>query len=180
MDVSIPCICPGDELRHPDGDTVVLKDTLDFLTATAIRKCIAFRDSDDEAARGAEVLARLTEGYLLFGISGWTVVDEKGKPLPVTHSAIRERLLTRWDAATTVSDEADELYQGAILLPLLVKASSSSPPSPTNGSTSPQTGSPSEPPAPSWPSSTTTTPTDDTEMTSLSLAGASSSSQNSR
>lgn len=176
MDVHIPCICPprDDAERHPEGDTVVLRDKLDFRTATAIRKCIAFNESDDESGRAAEILARLSEGYLLFGIEAWTVVDDKGKPVPVGHTAIRELLLERWDAATVVSDAADELYQGAILLPLLQKASNSSPPSPIDASTSPETDSSSEPPMPSKPSLISTSPMDDTERTSLSLAGVSS------
>ena len=182
MDVHIACICePTDDgPRHPDGDTVTLRDKLDFFRATAIRKGLSFVESDDdEGGRAAEVLARLTEGYLLFGIERWTVVDGKGKTLPVGHSAIRARLLENPTAAGIVADAADELYQEAILLPLVARASTSSPPSPTNGSTSPPTVLSRKRPKPSKRSSTSTSPTAATEATSSSLVGVSNSSLNS-
>jgi hypothetical protein len=175
MDVQIRCICPIED-KH-DHDTITLRDKLDFVTATAIRKGLAFIESDDdEGGRAAELLARLTEGYLLFGIIGWTVVDEKGKRLPVSHAAIRERLLSDFAAAEDVADAADSLYSEAILLPLLARASKSSPPTPTKDSTYPLTAFPKKPRKPSRRSSTTSTPTDATETTSSSLVGVSSGS----
>lgn len=179
MDVQIRCICPPTEEgpRH-EQDTVTLRDKLDFLAATAIRKATGFAESDDETGRAAEIYARLTEGYVLFGIEGWTVVDERGKPVPLSHSAIRSYLLAAPDAASEVGDAADVLYAEAILLPLLRKASSSSLPTPTKRPTSARRGS-SEKPTPLRRSSTSTTRTDDTETTSSVLDGVSSSSQNS-
>ena len=60
MDERIPCICPSladaaDVPRHPQGDVVTFRDTLDFLTATSIRKSLAFIQSDDSEARAIEV-----------------------------------------------------------------------------------------------------------------------------
>lgn len=178
MDVQIPCLCLIEE-RH-DHDTVTLRDRLDFVTGTAIRKGLMFVESDDdEGGRAAETLARLTEGYLLFGIESWSLLQEvrdKLVPLPVTHTNIRERLLSNVTAADTVADVAEELYREAILLPLLARASKSSPPTPTKRSTSRPTALPSTPPKPSKRSSTTTTPMAVTETTSSSLGGVSSSS----
>jgi len=182
MDVQITCLCPpkDEAVRHPDGDTITLRDKLDFFRATAIRKGLSFIESDDdEGGRAYEVLARLTEGYLLFGIERWSLVDEKGKAVPLSHSNIRSRLLENFEAAGKVADAADELYAKAILLPLMAGASTSSPPTPTNGSTSPLTVLPKKSPKPSKRSSTSTTQTGGTEATSSSLAGVSSTSQSS-
>ena len=176
MDVSIPCICPA---QSDHDDTVTLRDTLDFGSATRIRKSLAFVESDDRDARAAEVLATLTEAYLLFGIERWTVLDERGKPVPLSHSAIRSHLLSRLDVASIVADEADDLYREVILLPLVRGASRSSAPTQTTGSTSQPTGSSSTRRKHSRRSSTSTTPTVVTEVTSASLDGVSSSSPSS-
>jgi len=179
MDVTVPCICPPleDVRRHPDGDTIGLVDTLDFFRATAIRKSLAFINSDDPEARAVEVLARLSLAYVMFGIDRWTVVDAKGKAVPVSHAAIRSSLLANDTAASIVVEAADELYQQAVLLPLMAGASTSSPPMPTGTSTSRPTGSSRKRRKPSSPSSTITTPMDGIEMTSQSLDGDFNSSQ---
>lgn len=174
--VTIDCACPGG--RHPEGDTITLRDRLDFRTATTIRKSIALGSDDGTPLGAAEVLAILTEGYVLYGIEAWTLVDDRGKPLPVTRSSIRDRILdspTAYVSATMIGDAADDLYGPQVLLPLLARASISSPPLPTEPSMSPKPG-PAKLPRPSKRSSTSTTRTDGIEATSPSLAGVSSSS----
>lgn len=177
--VSIECICPpraDGSPRHPGGDTVTLRERLDFRAALTARNTMIVIKTEDPDAGTAEILAALTETYLLGGIVAWSLVDAKGKPIEPSKPAIREHLLSRPDIAMVVGDAADELYSQAVLLPLLARAQSSSPPTPTAASTSAVTA-----PMPlrqrrSRPSSTTTTPTDGTETTSPSPAGASSSS----
>lgn len=171
MEVPIPCICPN---TPHEGDTVTLADALHFRQATTARNAVYLLRAQDDEASIPEIMAVLTEHYLLLGITGWTLTDEDGKPRPATRAAIREHLLTEDDAATMVGDAADDLYGAAVMRPLLRKASSSSEPSPTTEPTSPSTGTGS--PTPSSLSSTTTTPTDDTETTSSPPAGGSSSS----
>jgi len=183
MDVPISCPCPtaGGDLRHPEGDTVVLRDRLDFRQATTIRKAIGLQ-SEDGAADPAEILAVMTEWYCLLGIESWTLVDVRGKPVPVSRTSIREQLLDNVDAidqVTDVADAADGLYMQAVLLPLLVRASKSSPTGQTEPSTSPPKASTAKSRKPSRPSSITSTPTDDIEATSSSLAGVSSISRSS-
>ena len=158
-------------------ETVVLRDRLDFLQATTITKAVAFIDNDDPETRPALVLATLSEFYVLMGVESWSLKDERGRPLPVTTKAIREHLLTRPDVGILV-EAADELYQEQILLPLLTRASSSSPRSQTNGSTSPTPRGAKRPRKPSRPSSITPIRTDDTGETSSPPDGAYSSSQN--
>ena len=179
--MEIPCICA----RKPDGsarhnhDTVTLRERLDFVSSLAARNIIIHAKTEDPGISTGEIQALLTELYLLSGIERWTVVDEKNKPVDPTRSAIRELLLTNYDAALLVADAADERYAEAVMLPLLAKASNSSPPTPEAPSTSPTTGSSPSPRKPSKRSSTSTTPTVVTEVTSPSLVGGSRSSPSS-
>lgn len=177
---TIECICPPKAdggVRHPDGDTVTLRERLDFRSALTARNAIALAQS--EGGSTAEILAALTESYVFLGIESWTVVDAKGKPVEVSRAAIRDYLLDDPEAAMTVADEADELYREAVIAPLVARASKSSPTTPTNGSTYRTNGSRPKRPKPSKPSSTTTTRTGATVTTLRPRAGVSSSSQNS-
>jgi hypothetical protein len=180
VDVTIKCICPerGGEPRHPNGDTVTLRDKLDFRSVTTIRKALTLVENDDPRTRPAEILAVLCEFYMLYGIESWTLVDDKAKHIEVSHAAIRGRLFES-PSVDEVSEAAEELYNPVVLLPLLVRASTSSPPTPTDESTSAPTASTPKHPKPSKPSSTTTTQTVGIETTSLSLVGVSNSSQSS-
>lgn len=178
---NIDCICPAlpdGSTRHPEGDTVSLRPKLDFRTAATIQHAISVLRLEEQEPAVEEVLARLTEAYVRYGIESWTVVDRDGKPVPVTPSNVEALLFADLASAMVVGEEADELYSGAILIPLLKRASTSSSDTPTPDETSPPTGSPEtpEPQTPSSPSSTSTIQTDDTEMTSSSPDGASSSS----
>lgn len=177
---TVDCICPPNkagETRHPDGDTIELRERLDFASGRTARNFIAMGKQEDKAT--AEIMTDLTQWYMLAGIRTWTVVDAYGKPVEPNRITIPEYLFSHPEAAEIVGDEADDLYSEAVIAPLVVRGSSSMPPMPMGGSTSATNGSSSKPPKPSKRSSTTTTPTDDIETTSLSLVGASSSSLNS-
>jgi hypothetical protein len=137
-----------------------------------IRKALILMRSDGEVLV-AEALSSATELYLLFGIESWTLVDEKGRPLPPSQANIRAHLLTQLDAAITVADRADDLYTEAVVLPLLVEAASFSQPTPTIPPTSAPTPT-SDSPMPFSPSSTITSPTADTATTTSPLVGVSS------
>ncbi len=180
MNVQIPCICPpkGDEVRHPSGDTVTLREKLPFQAVAAIRWAVGIQKTTDPRASIADTFGLLTEHYVMAGVEAWTVVGDNNKPIEVTPDALRDVLLAQIDAAITVADKADDLYQ-AVMLPLLLGSSTSSPSTPTTGSTSRTTGRSARHPKRSKPSSTTTTRTDGTETTSTSLALVSSSSQSS-
>lgn len=181
MDVSIPCPCPpkaDGEPRHA-GDTVVLRERLDFRAVTTIRKAVAIVQAEDPGAGAAEILAALTEHYLLSGVESWSLVDAKNKPIEVTRPNIRD-FLASIDAATTVSDAADELYAPTVLLPLLARAQSSSPPTQTDTSTSAKTSSTPQRPKPSKRSSTTNTRTGGTGTITRLPVGDSSSSPSSK
>jgi hypothetical protein len=177
---AIACPCPpkaDGTVRHPDGDEVTLRERLDFHAATTIRKGIGLLYLEDPGASTAEVLALLTEQYVLFGVRAWTVVDDRGKPIEVSKPAIREVLLSGRVDISGLADAADELYAPAVMLPLLAAAQSSSPPSPTDmTSTSATTTGPQRLPRPLRRSSTSTTRTGATGTITSLPGGVSSSS----
>jgi hypothetical protein len=179
--VEIPCLCPPKATGEPrhDHDTVTLRAKLDFHGVTAASYAVQILKFEDPEASAAEVLATLTEHYMLMGIESWSLVDIKGKPVEVTKPAIRELLLTNIDAASKVGDAADEMYAAAVMLPLLQRASTSSPRTPEAPSTSAPTALSDKRPKPSKRSSTSTTRTAATVTTSASPAGDSRSSPNS-
>jgi len=176
---TIECACPptpAGDVRHPDGDLVTLRERLDFRSSLTARNAIVVLKSEDADASPGEILAALTETYLLVGIESWTLVDARGKPVPVSKAAIRVLMEEHQESAMAIGDEADGLYNEAVIGPLVRKASSSSPPTPIGASTS-ATGGGSPPRKRSRPSSTSTTPMAATERMSASPAGGSSSSR---
>jgi hypothetical protein len=179
---TVECLCPPKatgEVRHPDGDTIELRERLDFRGVLAARNAIALLKNEDPDVSSAEILATLTETYLLLGVRTWSVVDAKGKAVEVNNVSIRQYLFANEEAAIAIADEADDLYRERIIAPLVRAAQNSSPPTPTNDSISPTTGPASKTRKPSKRSSITTIPMADTEMTASSPGGDSSSSRNS-
>jgi hypothetical protein len=180
MNIDVRCICP---VRVEHRDTVTLRDSLDFRGAMACKQAVRVLYAQDPDASDGDMLAVLTEHYVLHGIVGWTA-KEKTKDgwqaVPPTSARIRELVLADLDVAYDIADACDNLYTEAILLPLLTRGSTSSPPTPTEDeSTSPPTGSEPTPLKPSKRSSTTTTQTAATGTTTPSPDGASNSSQSS-
>ena len=169
MEVKIPCVCGS----H-DEDTITLRERLGFVEALAIRNGIAIRraESGDDLETG-EILAILTEGYILYGVESWSIKE------PVTRANIRRLILANWEVASVLADAADEAYSSAVMLPLLARASTSSRPTPTDASTSPSPSSPTSPRRPSKRSSISTIPTDDTATITSRPGGGSRSSQSS-
>ncbi len=171
---SIPCVCPpkGDgSSRHPNGDRVTLRERLDFRSGLAARNTVIVIKQEDPEAGAAEILAGLTEIYLLVGIESWTLQDAKGKPVEVNRTTVRQLMADHPDEAMTIGDEADGLYSEAVIAPLVARALRSSASMQTTGSTSATTGSAPRPLKPSKRSSTTTSQTDGTERMSASRGG---------
>lgn len=182
---TIPCVCPPkridetgiSEVRHPDGDTVTLRERLDFRAALTARNAVNVLKVEDPQAGAGEVLAVLTEAYLIGGIESWTLVHldaedrNRLKALPVSRATVRAFMADHVDEASLVGDEADELYSKAVLGPLVARASGSLPVTPTPDSTSPTTKSSETLPKRSKQSSITTIPTGGTEQMSASRGG---------
>lgn len=159
MDVNIACPCPpkADGSPRHEIDTVTLRDTLDFRTRLALRQTMKWAKTANDDITEGEILAVLTEAYVLQCIDAWTLVDDKGKKVEPSRAAIRDFLDHHDEQAMAVADAADSLYSEVVLLPLLLGSSKSSPSSPTDGSTSPTNGG-TTPRKPSKRSSTATTP----------------------
>ncbi len=177
MQVEIPCPCPpkADGTPRHDTDKVTLPEVLDFRTTLTVRQEIRLAvqgaAATGEGLSVAEMTALLIESYLLHCISAWTLSD--GKPIEITKPAIREFLLSNQESAEIVGNAADDLYTEKVVLPLLSPGSSSSPSTPTPGSTSATNGH-GRKRTPSRPSSTTSSPTVVTGPMAASPAGASS------
>ncbi len=180
---TITCACPPKaegEPRHPGGDIINLREKLDSRSALAMRWSVIQLKADDPDASVAEILGVMSEQYMLHGIESWTLVDEAGKPLPCTKAHVRTHILSRdLSDIMPIVEEADELYMGIVILPLAEGASTSSPDTPTDASTSPPTDSEPTPLKRSKRSSTTTSRTAATETTSPSPDGGSNSSPSS-
>ena len=176
--MDIPCICPPKEgqPRH-DKDTVTLRERLDFRSSLMVQNTILDLKQEDPDATGGDVLAVLTEAYVLAGIESWSVVDEQDKVVEPTKPAIRQYLLSNVAVAMTVAEEADGKYREAILVPLAARVLPSSPPTPTDESTSQTSTSEAQNLNHSSPSSISSSPMDDTATTLLSPVGGSSSSR---
>lgn len=184
MDATIACVCPpkpSGEQPH-EQDTITFRDRLDFRSGLAIRHQITLEKTDDPGLSAGDILAIMSEHYLVHGIESWTLRDAKGKPLPVSRPAIRALLEEHPEAVLDLTDVADDLYREQVLLPLLQRASRSSPPSPRTDSTSatPESSDTKSPsPKRRSRSSTSSTQTDDTGTITSLHGGGSRSSQNS-
>lgn len=172
MDVRIACPCPG---TPHDGDTVTLRDKMDLRTGTALQSLIieSIRSAENRLDQ-ADIVGILNEGYLLYGISAWTLTDARGRALEPSKENIRTHLLSDFAISAPIAEAADDLYPAAAIDPLVRRASMSSPATPTNDSTSPPPTT--LPQKPSRRSSTTTSPTGATEAIGSSPDGGSSSS----
>jgi hypothetical protein len=186
MEVTIACLCPPkDGAPRHEQDTVTLPDVLDFRTTLTIRQTIRVEHQlaavASEVPTLAETIAMMAEAYLLHTIASWSLVDEAGKPMPVSKANVRDRLLTNYEAAETVGNAADLLYSDKVVLPLLTGASNSSPSTrtperPASPRRTSATTNGSTPRKPSKRSSITTTPMVVTGPMAASPGGDSSSS----
>lgn len=133
--VSVPCPCPN--TPHGDGDTVYLRPRLGLHAGIAVQKLLVDALKAEERITAADTQGWLAEGYLLHGVASWTFVDADGKGIEVSPATIRSILLDDFALAAAVADRADDMYVDAVIAPLLKRASTSSPSTGSNGSTSP-------------------------------------------
>lgn len=176
--MDVKCVCPpkADGSARHDHDTIELRERMDFRSSIAIRNALALESGDDGAIDMADILAILTERFIVYGIQSWTVVDAKNQPVPVSRQAITDLILSDIELATDIGDAADARYRDAVMLPLLQRGQTSSPSTPTNGSTSATKRSSTRRRTRSSPSSITAIPTAVTGTTSNAPDGDFSSS----
>jgi hypothetical protein len=186
VEVQIKCICPG---SPHEQDTIYLRPKLGLSGGVALQGLL-LRTIKESPQLGfdADLLGGImSEGYLVNGIVGWTLVDEDGQPVPVTPQTIGNKLLLDFEVAEPIASMADDLYYEPVLAPLLKKLSISLQTSPTSASISAtkksraktasrpsrSTRRSSKRPTPLKPSSTSTTQTGSTGKTLVALAGGS-------
>jgi hypothetical protein len=154
-EITIPCVCPVPG-AHTE-DTIYLPDTLGFTALAQLVMSARWYSADTDDM--AKLLAHLQEAYLLYTLSGWTLVDAEGKPLPLTEANVRTYLMANPSVAFDVADAADDLYGAAVVRPLVNRAKPSSLRGQTAGSTSARRRRGPRNPKPRLRSLTTTTPT---------------------
>lgn len=158
----VECPCPG--TPHPEGDVVTLRSRLGLAAGVELQSIIIAANASGQSSN--VVAGVLLEAYIRLGVSAWTFVDEDGKPIPITNDSVQSLILDDFTLATPIAEKANELYEGAVLGPLVNGAAKSSRTTPTDKSTSrPATGSRRSPKR-SKPSSTSTTLTGATATTS--------------
>ena len=122
------CHCVG--TPHPDGDIVYLAPK------ASLRLGLAANAAIGQAKDVIQLQELLGIAFVRYGVTGWNVVDEHGKPVDVNNETVEARLT--WDAGgRVVADRAADLYTDAIISPLVPPPPSSPPPGPTASSTSP-------------------------------------------
>jgi len=133
--------------------------------AEGVRLQAAVVDAKQKGMDAPAVTGLLAESYLLVGVTGWNLLDEQGKAVPVTPDTIQSELLADFERAAPVSDAADALYREVAIGFLVKQAASLSRSTTTNGSTSPTVGGSPKARKRSKPSSTSTSLTGVTATT---------------
>jgi len=166
-----------------DGLHVYLLPRLKWRHVSAIKwEILVEKEKAGIDLPAGEIIGLLQEGYITYGVARWDLTHKvkvdgvtKTVPLPLTRESVVAELLGNVERASIIAEKADELYSEQVLLPLVRMGAKSSPPTSTNGSTSPTTGSSAAPRKPSKRSSISTSPTAAIEMTSAPPDGDSSS-----
>lgn len=122
------CSCPG--TPHPDGDVAMLRPYLDYPGGAEALAAIAKSDGTEGGI--AQFIGPV---YIRRGVVSWNVLDDDGKPVPVTPEALDA---LRWEDAYELADKADDLYGGQVLAPLVKRTSGLSSAGPTAVSTRPR------------------------------------------
>ncbi len=118
-----PCECPGSP--HGDGDIVYLAPTLSMAGGMAAQGVISAAGAD--AVKLQELLSVL---WIRHGVVDWNLVDEAGKPVPLTETNVAAAL-PYGKGGRLVADRADDLYAEDILAPLAERVAALSPHGPT-------------------------------------------------
>lgn len=135
MPVPVPvrvraCACPGTP-HAEEGDTVLLLPTLSLAGGIRAQQDILAAQTPDGGVDAATLTVRWMETFVRHGAVGWNLVDEDG-PVPFDIDA----LLADFALAGPVADAANDRYAEAVLSPLGLSLSASSPRGQTGASTS--------------------------------------------
>lgn len=121
-----PCECPG--TPHADGDLVYLAPRLSMAGGMAAQGVIS--EAAGDPIKLQELLASL---WLRYGVVGWNLTDDDGRPVPVNESTLTAAL-PYGKGGRLVAERADDLYAEDILAPLVERAEKLSKRGPTTSS----------------------------------------------
>lgn len=118
------CGCPntphdGKDDRA-DGDTVTFRERLPFAAGVEAISLI-FDGKTPKAMSAMDV-------YLFEGPESWNLLDERGKPVPLTREAIEA---LPFEDQYEIADHGDDLYRDAVIAPLVRRTKASSATGPT-------------------------------------------------
>jgi hypothetical protein len=113
------CACPG--TPHPNGDTVTFKPRLSFDENVAALSAIFSGDGVGNANKAWGV-------YLRHGVVAWNLLDDEGKPVPLTSEALEA---LPFEDQFEIGDRGDDVYAAVVLAPLRRRTNSSSESGPT-------------------------------------------------
>lgn len=138
-----PCECPG--TPHGDGDFVYLAPVISMAGGMAVQGAIL--DAQGDSVRLQELLAHV---YLAHGVTGWNLLDERGKPVPCTPDRLAVAI-PYGTGGQAIAEKANDLYADDVMRPLVERLNSLLPTGPTASSPSlaeTSTTTPSEPSSP--------------------------------
>jgi hypothetical protein len=111
------CSCPGQP--HAEGDFAYLKPKADLTVGLTAHAVLMLGITD-----AAEMIGALGRAYTISGVARWDLLDEHGKPVPVSTDAIDK---LSWTDIAEVADKASDLYSNEVMLPLRDRLLKSSP-----------------------------------------------------
>lgn len=111
------CTLPVGVVMHPDGDYALIARHAPYQMGLAALEVVS------EASEPVGLGVSLREVYVVWGVVGWNLVDEKGAAIPVTRAAIREQFMVNWSPRTIDLAESCALqYNDEVMLPLQERA----------------------------------------------------------
>ena len=120
------CACPGTphdgKEGRDDGDTVTFRERLPF--AAGVKALRLIFDGETDAANALPV-------YLVEGPEAWNLLDNAGRPVPLTKEALEA---LPFADQYEIGDQGDTLYAGEVVAPLVRRMKKSSATSPTTTS----------------------------------------------
>lgn len=133
IDITVPCSCPG---TPHEQDTVSIPEVLDARLGAAGTYAVQMNSEIADMEGG------IAAAWLHNAPRAWTLIDDKGDPLPITATNIDARLTWK-NGGMEVAEKANALYAGDLFAPLVARSqkpsrrgrtATSTSPTPSNGS----------------------------------------------
>ena len=143
-----PCTC-----ATPDVHT---SDWVEIFRHAPYQMGLAALESIAQSNTPIELGVALRQVYVVWGVTGWNLIDGAGKPINVTRETIAQQLMSEWgDRNVAVIEACARQFNDEVMLPLQTAASRQLSSGLTEASTSPNRASRRETAKHSRPSSPT-------------------------